>query len=475
MKKFIFFSIGIFAAISLQTVPVFADEEPAAPPIFFRAINAGYKDDQSAQNYDFFELEKSVADDLDLSGFRIQYFNSSDKLAGELEFAEPSILRADTVIFGFNKSPQFADFPSRYLYNFSSSGLASTAGRLKIVQGETVVDEICWGKPTCDNQLAKFATKQEENRSAVLQADRTFAEEEYYPAINPDAIFIPEPEPEPIVSCAGLQITEIYSSYEENSSEQFIELYNSLDSELSLDACTFRYKNKDYPLQGALAANSYTILQDILLTKDPSTSLTYELRDASGPIFSLDQPHGQKKGTSYILLDDQWLITYARTPGEDNVYQEFRTCQEGKIINPATGNCVNEATSADALPKICAEGQYLNALTGRCKKTPTETTTVCKDGYYLNPLTGRCKKKEATEQKTCEEGYELNPETNRCRKKRATNTSDYPVEEIKTESYDSPKIFIAIWAMIGLGVLILAYVIFQFRHEIAKHVFRRKR
>jgi hypothetical protein len=142
-------------------------------------------------------------------------------------------------------------------------------------------------------------------RSAVRQADRSFAEEEYYPTINPDAIFIPEPEPEPIVSCAGLQITEIYSSYEENSSEQFIELYNSLDSELSLDACTFRYKNKDYPLQGALAANSYTILQDILLTKDPSTSLTYELRDASGPIFSLDQPHGQKKGTSYILLDDQ--------------------------------------------------------------------------------------------------------------------------------------------------------------------------
>jgi len=126
------------------------------------------------------------------------------------------------------------------------------------------------------------------------------------------------------------------------------------------------------------------------------------------------------------------------------------------------------------LPKICAEGQYLNALTGRCKKTPTETTTVCKDGYYLNPLTGRCKKKEVTEQKTCEEGYELNPETNRCRKKRATNTSDYPVEEIKTESYDSPKIFIAIWAMIGLGVLILIYVVFQFRHEIFRFFKRGK-
>ena len=95
-------------------------DQPAAIQTLVDSINAGYKDDQSAQNYDFFELEKSVADDLDLSGFRIQYFNSSDKLAGELEFAEPSILRADTVVFSFNKSPQFADFPSRYLYNFSS-------------------------------------------------------------------------------------------------------------------------------------------------------------------------------------------------------------------------------------------------------------------------------------------------------------------------------------------------------------------
>ena len=124
---------------------------------------------------------------------------------------------------------------------------------------------------------------------------------------------------------------------------------------------------------------------------------------------------------------------------------------------------------AEAALKVCPEGKYLNILTGRCKNLPTATTVAaCKDGYYRNPLTGRCKKIVTATEKTCAEGYERNPETNRCRKIRANNLSDFPVEEIKEESYDNPKIFIAIWALVALGILILIYVFFQFRQEIAR-------
>lgn len=308
MKNIKFFaSLGIIITATLAQ-PVFAESSTDAPPLFFRAVNAGYKDDNSAQNYDFFELEKTVADDLDLSAFRIQYFNSSDNLAGELEFAEPTVLRADSVIFGYQKSPQYQDSSARYLYNFSSSGLASTAGRLRIVQGEKTVDEICWGKLTCDQQLPKFATKQADNPTAIIcQKDCTelFSLEEYYPNIQEDSIYIPEPEPVEKPSCSGLKITEIYSYYEENSSEQFIEIFNSNEHDQNLTACTLRYKNKYYPLSGTLTAESYTIIQDILLTKDPSTSLTIELRDENGLVDSLTYSHGQKRGASFALLDGQ--------------------------------------------------------------------------------------------------------------------------------------------------------------------------
>lgn len=303
----IFTSLGIIALLVLAK-PVFAEESSTSAPLYFRAVNAGYKDDASAQNYDFFELEKGIADDLDLSSFRIQYYNSSDSLAGELEFAEPTILRANTVVFGFSKSPQYQDAPTRYLYNFSSSGLASTSGRLRIVQKENIIDEICWGKIDCERQLPKFATKQSDNRSVIIchaDCSEEYSLDEYYPSIDPEAIIVPEPEPIESPSCAGLIITELYSYYEESSAEQFIELYNSNDYNLQLSVCYLRYKNKTYTLQGELEANSYTVIQDILLTKDPSTSLAVELFDGNGLIDSLVYYHGQKRGASYALIDEQ--------------------------------------------------------------------------------------------------------------------------------------------------------------------------
>jgi hypothetical protein len=308
MKIIHYFASLCLVAFAIIAQPVFA-EETTMPPLVFSAVNAGYKDEQFSQNYDFFELTKTIPDDLDLSSFKIQYFNSSDNLAGELEFPESTILRGNSVVFGFSKSPQFQDASARYLYNFSSSGLASTAGRLRIVQGEAAVDEICWGKLVCEQQLPKFATKQEDNRTAVMcrsdDCEASFTLQDYYPSIIEEAIYIPEPEPVEVPACSGLKITEIYSYYEENSSEQFIELYNSNEYEQDLSACVLRYKNKEYPLQGILATNSYTIVQDILLTKDPSTSLKIELYDGNGLVDSLTYLHGQKRGASFAVFDNE--------------------------------------------------------------------------------------------------------------------------------------------------------------------------
>lgn len=122
--------------------------------------------------------------------------------------------------------------------------------------------------------------------------------------------------------------------------------------------------------------------------------------------------------------------------------------------------------------KTCPEGKYLNVLTGRCNNNPTTTTkAACKEGYYRNPLTGRCKKNEEPKaEKTCDEGYELNPETNRCRKIRASNMSAYPVEEIPQETHNDPKIFIAVGALVLLGIAAIVYVVIQFRKEIWKFI-----
>ena len=136
-------------------------------------------------------------------------------------------------------------------------------------------------------------------------------------------------------------------------------------------------------------------------------------------------------------------MTFMATPGEPNVYQEFQTCEAGKVINEATGNCVKVT---EVTEKICPEGQYLNILTGRCKKNP-----------------------EATSEKVCKEGYYLNEETGRCRKIQENTGADFA---LVPETYTAETSFVALYLVLGVVGIGLTYVVYEFRHEISK-MFRR--
>ena len=191
------------------------------------------------------------------------------------------------------------------------------------------------------------------------------------------------------------------------------------------------------------------------LTKNPTNSNMLELVDTDGAVVDvLEYPNGQRKGTAYAFIGydaggkEVWRVTYAPTPGVANNYQEFKTCEEGKVLNKETGNCVK-----------------MTALAGK----------VCKDGQYLNPLTGRCKKIQTAAEKTCKEGYYLNPETGRCRKIKENNGADYSLEP---ETYEEKSSFVAIYAVLGVILVALIIIGYEFRHEILKllgRVFRRFR
>lgn len=462
-------AVIVLAAASF--LPAFADElsEKSDPPsLYFYAMNVGYKNDNSSQNYDFFELRKSDDSELRLLGYEIVYTNSNDNEAGRISFADSESMVEESLVFGFAKSPQYENSDGKYLYAFSSSGLASTAGKLSLYQSGELIDEICWGKLTCDKALPKFSATEEDNYSAKL-VDGEFVSEKYYPEIAENAI--KEDEPEATEStCHDLEFTELYSYFETSSSEQFIELKNTSDEINDISGCLLRYKNKSYALGGQVLPGAYFVYKNdnLALTKNPTTSNLIELIDADGALIdSVDYPHGQKAGLSYAKIGDEWKLSYSKTPGAENVYQEFQSCPEGKVINPDTGNCVNAEKEAET---TCPEGKYLNPETGRCKNIETTTTKTCAEGYYLNPETNRCKKEEQeTTLAECADGYERNPETNRCRKIQATDASEYaPATSVSKESYSAPKRFIAYGMVIIAIVAGLIYVIFQYRKEILK-------
>jgi len=110
----------------------------------FYAVNAGYKDDNSTQNYDFIELERLSESELSLAPYRIVYVNSAGNTAGEINFADNLVFATSRLVLGASISPQFTTAEgSFYLYNFGSSGIASTTGKLELYQGEDKIDEIC--------------------------------------------------------------------------------------------------------------------------------------------------------------------------------------------------------------------------------------------------------------------------------------------------------------------------------------------
>ena len=96
--------------------------------------------------------------------------------------------------------------------------------------------------------------------------------------------------------------------------------------------------------------------------------------------------------------------------------------------------------------KICGPGQYLNILTGRCKKIP-----------------------EIAAEKKCKEGYELNEETGRCRKIKDNDGADYT---LVPETFEEEKSFVALYLVLGVLVVGIGYIVYEFRHEIGR-TFRR--
>ena len=361
-------------------------------------------------------------------------------------------MTGETVLLRLAGSPDSELASATYKVKGSSSGLAQGAGPLALVKGEEIIDAVCWtGEEGC---YRKFKSGSGESLVRNLETNEFEFKLMYESKYEEESYYVEPSQDEGyggggVSQCKGLEFSEILSYYESLRSEQFIEFYNRGAEQISLDGCVVRYKNKNHILTGVVRPEGYYVyypdVDGFGLTKNPTSGNTLELIDADGVILDkLTYPNGQRKGTSYAFIgydgkgEEIWRVTYAPTPGSANNYQEYKTCEEGKVINQETGNCV---------------------------KVAAVTTKICKEGQYLNPLTGRCKKIETTTEKTCKEGYYLNPETGRCRKIKENKGADYSVEP---ENYEEKSSFMALYAILGVVGVGAIYLIYEFRHEIKK-------
>lgn len=442
MKKFYIFLImvvgGAMGIINGNVIAI-SDE---LPDIYIKAVNPGYTVDGVSNVGEMIEIGRKNSDEpISLAGLTISYTNSSGNSAVLADLSKYIWVAGETFYLRLASSPELAQV--RY-----SKTLAFKAG-LSIVQDDEVIDSVCWtGAEGCAGVFNS-------SKPTTLVRDLETGEFRHlsnYEISEGGILDVVEDEPpetlENVSVCKNVVFSEILSFYETLQSEQFIELFNNGAESVQLDGCSLKYKNKLYSLSGLISPEGYFVrnLFDFKLTKNPVSSGVLELIDADGTVVDkLVYPNGQKKGTSYAMIgfsadgSEIWRTTYAPTPGEANNFQEFRTCEAGKVINEETGNCVKVTSVAE---KICGEGQYLNILTGRCKKIPENTgPKECKEGYVLNEETGRCKKIKQNDGAT----FALVPET-----------------------YNENSNFVALYLVLGVVGVGLIYIVYEFRRDIIR-------
>ncbi len=457
MKKFLKI-ITAFVVMVLSSFLIFKTSfaaEKELPEIYIKAINPGYSVDGTSNVGEMIEIATSSDAPVSLAGLSISYTNSSGNTSLLVEFPEHSWMTGENILLRLASSPGHELAALNY-----TKTLAFKAGPLEIRRGEEIIDSVCWtGKNDC---LMDFKAVNPTTLVRNMETGEFEHIENYEPIYHEENYRVEgkgeSEEAEALLSqCKGLIFSEILSYYDNSQTEQFVEFYNSTSEQMLLDGCLLKYKNKTYSLTGILKPEGYLAryLNDFSITKNPTNSNALEIVDTNGEIVDkIEYPNGQRKGASYAWVGydengkEIWRVTYAPTPNEPNNYQEYKTCEEGKVLNKETGNCVKVTSVAEK---------------------------VCKDGYYLNLLTGRCNKIKTTTTKTCKDGYRLNEETGRCVKIKENTGADYG---LVAEEYEESSSFVAFYIVLGVVAIGIMYIIWEFRKDLLKFwrkVFRRFR
>ena len=396
----------------------------------------------------------------------------------------------------------------------ATGSLAKTGGTVRIVQTAptpVLIDTVGWGRtdqfegaPAPSDSTTPL---QRCYGATVVDTDNNKNDLQLYDEailrVLPLCVVAP---PEPVVNeCKGLVLSEIGANLESNA--QFIEIENPTATAIDLTGCrvqTNRSSTAYYSLPNqSLAPGTMYVLKiqgsGLTLTKTTSGTVYVLSSDGKTEVDSQDYSTLAEQ-TSLAFFGDSWQQTYAVTPGEKNVYQQFASCAAGYERNVLSGRCVQTAGKGAVLLADCGEGKYRSEETNRCRSYATIAgLTPCKDGQYRseetnrcrsiaataaavlkpcnddqfrNPATGRCKKIASTEDilKPCAEGYVRNQATNRCRK---AAVGTLPVADFKpTETAGSMAAKTSWWAVLLLLLAAAGYGIFEWRHEIGRIIKR---
>lgn len=224
--------------------------------------------------------------------------------------------------------------------------------------------------------------------------------------------------------CAELEITEIFTNFRNDQSEQFVEFFNPTVEALSLEGCIVRVKYSSKVMVAEFGEilirpgehQAYSLQSlGLQIAKSPTAERVIEFLEGENVVnfVALLGLPKSSIGKSFALVDESW-VNATPTPSADNLTApEFATAPDNESSGVEDEGVKNVGIVPDALTPIEHEpGSGADTSADNAKEYAD-----CGEGRYRNPETNRCKKiEEEPEVKPCAEGYERNLETNRCRK-----------------------------------------------------------
>ena len=458
-----------------------------------------------SQDKKYVEIYNPTNQNVNLAGWKIEYYTGSGfKTVGKIFKGEVILANGFLVLSNDKMLAGAIKFDNNL-------GLAQNDGSVVLSRSDgSVADTVGWGN---NSKFAGSPIKggvkivwrcfidgniiDSKNNSTDFLSGKGSDSQEIVPYSRPNCKS-PEPKPEPskeLNKCEGLKLSEIAS----NVDEQFIEIINSGEKTVITTGCKLtvgdsgvRENIDDIELN---PGEFLTIKIKNTNLKLPKTKGKVYLLDEAGSKIDFAEYEKLAKGSSWSLVDDEWMQTFMITENSENIFKEYPDCQNGYERN-ALGKCVK--ISVPPVESPCPVGQYRHPETRRCRKIEVEKTiTPCKDGYYRseetgrcrsiasaaaktlkpcpegqfrNSATGRCKKIASTDDiaKECPEGFERNPQTKRCRKIKSANmpTVGSAAAEVKQVAGATW----GWWVFGGVSLLAVGYGVWQWRWEISQFI-----
>lgn len=420
------------------------------------------------------EIYNSSVEDIDVTGWRIQYASASTgNFNNSLRIVPEDTAPGARVLMPAKSYAVFVS--SKYAENnqhFADDGrltrlMSDDGGRLRIVDSlENEVDLLLWGKvnghdgktaeaikdadPVQSLQRIKTESGYQDTDNSVADFKLSIAKTSYQTGALYEAVdlcvnivglqkVLPADlwrlssgecvDKNSINLCQEIVINEIAA----NVPKQYVELFNNSDSQISLAGCsimtnrnqTVRFTFDNVKLESRGHYTLYIEETSLKLTKSTNGTVFLIASDNETEVDAIYY-EDLSADTSWSRFKDDWKQTYELTPDKANIFAEFAACQEGYWRNEATGRCNKTVGAVDLAD--CGAGRERNPLTGRCRNIVYPAVlTDCGEGRERNPLTGRCRNTTTVRTLTpCREGQYRSEETNRCRSIAAAASSLKP-------------------------------------------------